>query len=129
MNKLKCYYAHTMLSYGSTIELKDVGTLEKLGFEVLNPNQEWVQKECKLYAEEHGKEHTMDYFKKLIDQCDVIAFRANPDGNILSGISYEVKYAVEKDKMVIELPSSLYERMWDYPRTKRYLIEIGHYKV
>ena len=129
MSKLKCYYAHTMLSYGSTIEKKDIETLEKLGFEVLNPNQEWIQEEVKQYIEENGRDKTMDYFKKLIDTCEVVAFRANPDGNILSGIAFELKYSAEKSKPIIELPSSMFDRMWDYPKTKQYLIEVGHYKV
>lgn len=129
MEKKKCYYAHTMLSYGSTIEEQDIKTLETLGFEVVNPNQDWVQKECNAYAEKHGSNNVMAYFKQLIDSCEVIAFRSNPDGNILSGVSYELQHAKEKKIPIIELPCSLDSRMWDYPKTKQYLIEVGHYKI
>lgn len=129
MGKKKCYYAHTMLSYNSTIEEQDIATLEKLGFEVLNPNQEWAQKECNEYAGKYGKEYVMQYFNTLIDQCDVVAFRSNPDGNILSGIASELKYTLAVNKPIIELPCSLEQRMWDYPKTKKYLIEVGHYKI
>lgn len=129
MKKLLCYYAHTMLSYNSTIEQKDIETLEKLGFDVLNPNQECVQKECSAYGVKYGSDRVMEYFKKLIGSCDLIAFRSNPDGNILSGVAYELQYAKELEIPIIELPNSLVYRMWDYPRTKQYLIEIGHYKV
>lgn len=38
-NKIRCYYAHTMTSYNSTIEKQDIELLKKLGFEVENPNQ------------------------------------------------------------------------------------------
>lgn len=129
MKKLKCYYAHTMLSYGSTIEKDDIMTLEALGFEVLNPNQKWVQEGCEAHIELHGKDKAMDYFKKLIDQCDLIAFRSNPDGTILSGVGFELKYAIDECKPIIELPCSLQNRIKDYTFTKRYLIEIGHYKT
>lgn len=44
--KLRCYYAHTMTSYGSTIEQQDVELLESLGFEVINPNQKKYQDGC-----------------------------------------------------------------------------------
>lgn len=125
----KCYYAHTMLSYGSTIEEQDVKTLEDLGFEVINPNQESIQGDIDDYIEKNGRENVMSFFEGIIDKCDLVAFRANPDGNILSGIAYELKHALKTNKPIIELPCSLEQRMWDYPRTKKYLIEIGHYKV
>ena len=127
--KLRCYYAHTMLSYNSTIEKQDIELLERLGFEVINPNQKWIQEGCNDYIAEHGRENAMDYFKEIINNCELVAFRSNPDGSILSGIAFELKYAVETAKPIIELPCSLESRMWDYPKTKKYLIEIGHYKV
>lgn len=127
--KLKCYYAHTMLSYNSTIEKEDITMLKLLGFKVFNPNQGWVQNECDEHIKEHGKDKTMEYFEHLIDDCDILAFRGNPDGSILSGISHEVQYAMGTYKPIIEIPCSLTKRMMDYPETKKYLIEIGHYKI
>lgn len=127
-SKLKCYYAHTMLSYDSTIEESDIKMLESLGFEVFNPNQESVQKGCVAYSKKHGKGKVMDYFKTIIEELDVLAFRSNPDGTILSGVSYEINIARELGMPVIELPCSLNQRMTDYKYTKQYLTEVGHYK-
>lgn len=128
--KLKCYYAHTMTSYGSTIEAQDLITIKELGFDVENPNQAKHQVGCQRYAEEFGKDKVMEYFEKIIlNECDLLVFRALPNGQILSGIAAEVKYALALGIPVIELPCSLTKRMMEYPETKQYLIELGHYKV
>lgn len=129
MSKLKCYYAHTMTSYGSTIEDQDVKLLQTLGFEVINPNQEHYQLGCQQYAAEHGAHKIMDYFTNIVVQCDVIAFRSLPTGQLLSGVSAEVEAALDINLPIIELPCSLRTRMMDYPETKQYLIELGHYKL
>ena len=130
MTKLKCYYAHTMTSYNSTIEKQDIELLELIGFEVINPNQEKYQEGCKKYAEKYGWDKVMDYFKKIIkDDCNIVAFRSLPNGQILSGVSTEVKYAKTIGYPVIELPCSLEKRYMKYSETKQYLTELGHYKV
>lgn len=128
--KLVCYYAHTMLSYNSVIEEKDIQTLQKLGFEVINPNQPSFQKGCKEYVLKQGSDKVMDYFREYIrENCDIVAFRSNPDGSILSGVSAELEEALILNLPIIELPCSLKNRMMDYPKTKSYLTEIGFYKI
>lgn len=129
MKKLKCYYAHTMTSYGSTIEAKDIETLESLGFEVENPNQYKHQSGCDAYARKHGWDKVMHYFADVVDECDLVAFRSLPNGDILSGVAFEIAHAIKKDIPVIELPCSISERSMEYPETRQYLIELGHYKV
>jgi hypothetical protein len=130
MKKLKCYYAHTMTSYNSTIEAQDIELLETLGFEVMNPNTDVHQQGCKDYAFTHGVSKVMNYFVEFIStQCDVVAFRALPNGQILSGVATEVDAAITLGIPVIELPCSVRKRMMDYSETKQYLIELGHYKV
>lgn len=126
--KLKCYYAHCMLSYDSTIEKKDIELLEKLRFEVINPNTPEISKGCNDYVAKHGKGNVMHYFEKIVSECDVIAFRSLPDGQIPSGVAAEVKAAISWGKMVIELPCSVNKRCQEYPETKEYLTEIGFYK-
>lgn len=126
--KLKCYYAHPMSTYNSRIEKQDLELLEKLGFEVLNPNQMNIQEEMNEYIKVHGRDKVMDYFNTLIDECDLVAFRGNPDNTILSGVASEISYTLEVGKPVIELPCSLKRRMLNYPETKTYLLETGFYK-
>jgi hypothetical protein len=118
-----------MTSYGSTIEQQDVKLLEKLGFEVINPNTPEIQIGCDEHIESYGRETVMNYFRDIVEECDVLAFRAIPNGDILSGIAAEVQHALDWNIPVIELPCSLQSRMMDYPETKQYLIELGHYKT
>lgn len=118
-----------MLSYGSTIEAQDVKLLETLGFEVENPNQEKHQIDCQQYALEHGSNKVMEYFTNIVRTCDVVAFRSLPTGQLLSGISAELQAAMDANILIIELPCSVKTRMMEYPETKQYLIELGHYKV
>lgn len=129
MNKLKCYYAHGMLTYNSTIEEQDVKLLNFLGFEVINPNKKETQIACQQYAKVHGKDKIMDYFKLMVDDCDLVAFRGLPDNNLLSGVSIEIQHALDTNKPIIELPCSLTRRMLDYKLTKQYLTEVGYYKM
>jgi len=127
---IQCYYAHTMTSYNSTIEKQDIELLEQLGFEVINPNQEKYAIGCKNYADLHGWDKVMDYFCNIIrDDCDMVAFRSLPNGQILSGVAAEVAFALKIQIPVIELPCSLNTRFMAYPETKQYLIELGHYKT
>jgi len=129
MSKLKCYYAHGMHTYGSTIEQEDIKLLEFLGFEVINPNTPEIQEDMRLYISANGAGKTMEYFTELVKSCDLLAFRGLPSLILLSGVSVEIETALDLGKPVIELPCSLQTRMLDYPTTKRYLIELGHYKV
>lgn len=129
MKKLKCYYAHTMLSYGSTIEARDIETLETLGFEVVNPNTPEIAGEVAVYVSQHGPSRVMEFFDQIVKQCDLLAFRSVPNGDILSGIASEINSAIFYNIPVIELPCSLEARMLDYPKTKQFLIEVGHYKL
>ena len=126
---LKCYYAHTMISYGSTIEEQDINLLKSLGFKVINPSSPEISEGCAKYIKAFGNSNVMKYFEDIIDGCDLVAFRSLPDGTILSGISAEVKHALKTGLPIIELPCNLDNRMQEYPETKRYLTELGFYKT
>ena len=116
------YYAHPMYLYGTPQEKRDIELLERLGFEVINPNSE-------PYISEYQKEidegrHTMDYWTRLASACDAIAFRGNPDGSILSGVGAEI--TKNSDMPIIELPSMIQNRIIkDVEVTRQYLKEIG----
>jgi len=129
MNNLCCYYAHTMVSYNSTIERDDIELLEKLGFYVDNPNQEKYRHELYEHTKNLGAASVMDYFCSLVEKNDLLAFRALPDGNIPSGIAKEVNHAYLLGIPVIELPCSIEKRSMNYDNTKEYFKELGHYKI
>ena len=112
---MKCYYAHPITSYGSDIEKQDIVLLESLGFDVLNPNQP----EYDIAYKEQG----MTVFLELVDSCDMVAFRAFPDGSIPAGIAKEVFQAGIKP--VIELPTNLQPRVLNVEQTRAQLKFLG----
>lgn len=111
------YYAHVMALYDTPQEKRDVQLLQRLGFDVLNPNRP---------AHAAGaKREGMEYFKGLVLKCDVLAFRALPDGSISSGVAMEIKWAQEADMPVFELPGSVSRRCLTVEQTREYLTEVG----
>lgn len=114
---MKAYYAHCLAIYNTKQEERDLETLNRLGFQVLNPNKpEYSQ----LYQEKG-----MKVFEELAKSCDLVAFRGLPDGSIPAGIAKEIKAAQEANKPVIELPSCVLRRELDVEQTREYLKEIG----
>lgn len=126
MIKKKVYYAHSVGSYDSVQETRDVALLESLGFEVINPNNPNTQIEFNDNKDK-GYEEAFDLvFGKMVRDCDLIAIRAQYDGLIGAGVAKEIEYAEAAGKPVIELPTAIYKRVATPAQTKAYLKEIGN---
>lgn len=114
---MKAYYAHCIAIYDTKQEDRDIATLTSLGYEVVNPNS--------VECSEGYKEKGMDYFKQFAESCDVVVFRALPNGKIPAGIATEISYFIKLLKPVIELPSCMLSRTINVEETREYLKEIG----
>lgn len=121
----KVYYAHSMHLYNTVQEKRDVEFLEKLGYEVYNPNSQKVQEGVKEYKEKHGDSRTMEYFIDLIEACDILAFRSHIDGKIPSGVGAEINTALGFMMPIIELPTLVKSRLLDVEETRQYLTYNG----
>ena len=117
MSKLKVYYAHCMAIYNTEQEKRDVALLEALGYEVANPN-------CAASNEGYKKEG-MAYFQRFANDCDLVAFRANPDGFIPAGVAKEITMFQTLNKPVIELPCGITRRTLSVEATREHLKECG----
>lgn len=122
---MKAYYAHSLHLYDTEQEVRDISTISTLGFEVINPNNQKMQIEVEEYRLRYGGALVMDYFKDIIRKCDVVIFRAHPDGKIPSGVGFEVKYALELNMPVIELPTLTSNRFLSIEDTRYYLRLLG----
>ena len=130
---MKVYYAHFQGIYNTPQEERDIATLEKLGLEVVNPNQPEIQEEfqeelktCKLIQKEDPYMEAFDIvFFDRVRECEVFAFKALPDGRIPGGVAMELKVAQSKNKLIIELPSGTHARMMGRDDTREYLRDIG----
>lgn len=120
---MKVYYAHSMHLYGTPQEQRDVELLESMGFTVVNPNNPKVQKDVEVFklTQSPGTGNVMNLFKKLIETCDILAYRSHVDLRIPSGIMFEVDYAIEINKPVFELPTLTTQRRMTYEETVEYL--------
>ena len=123
---MKIYYAHCIAIYDTPQEQRDLNAIRALrdffgatgkGIKIINPNA----------AEHHEgyKRGGIDYFRCLAASCDVVVFRALPDGAIPSGVAAEIRAAQQARKIIIELPSAIARRTIDVNETREYLAEIG----
>lgn len=116
--RARCYYAHAMSLYNTPQEARDIKLLEAMGYEVLNPNTPEHNDGC------NKRTNPMDYFIELVAlSCDVLAFRAMPDGSITQGVAIEIRAAAPKP--VFELPSGVKRRTLTLDQTRDYLAELG----
>lgn len=120
--RLTVYYAHPMYLYNTPQEKRDVELLTKLGFDVINPNSAQYRDEYQIEID--AGRHNMDYWTTLASKCDVITFRAMPEGKILSGVWAELMANI--DMPMFELPRMIEQRdIGSVKATRQYLSEIG----
>lgn len=114
---MKCYYAHPITDYGTETEANDIAILTRMGLEVLNPN-----------APEHDegyKKSGMDYFKHLVWDCQMLAFRAFADGAIPAGVWKEIRWAAYDGKPIIQIPNLLQAHVLNVDDTRARLKALG----
>jgi hypothetical protein len=116
------YYAHCIALYDTPQEERDIETLKKLKFTVVNPNTHQVNIALEKLPQGADK---MQLFQHIVLACDALAFRALPDGSIPAGVAKEVAWAQEAGLPVIELPSSVSRRAITIESTREYLREVG----
>ena len=122
MNKKKVYYAHSVGSYDSVQESRDIALLESLGFEVINPNRPEVQIEFNSYKEDHSYNDAFyKVFGKMVIECDLIAIRAQYGGLIGAGVVKEIEYAEAAGLTVIAMPTAIYKRVATPEQTRAYV--------
>jgi len=130
---MRIYYAHSMGLYGTKQEERDIVLLESLGFDVLNPGMSEHVEGCIAYSKSYGRQLErqdgprlrMEYFKVLVAECNVLAFRALSDGSIPAGVMTEIRVAKDKGMAIIELPSGLARRALSVEATIEHLRESG----
>lgn len=117
MDKLLVYYARPLSLYDTEQEKRDLAILEKMGFEVFDPNGP--------EHEEGYKREGMDYFVTQVQKCHGLAFRAFPFGQIPAGVAKEIAAAEAVKNFVIELPSMVGPRILSVDDTRACLKQIG----
>lgn len=98
------YYAHAMSWYGTPGEADDVAALRAEGFDVVNPNDPRIEKTVQFYKARGGKD-VMAMFRKMVRDCDALAYRplTYGPGLITAGVAVEIMEAVAWGKPVFRL--------------------------
>ena len=96
---MKYYFAHPVSIYNTKKESVLIDMIRNTSFLsnplVVNPNSE--------YHEQFYKKEGMDYFLKLVDECDAVVIYPFEDGTIGAGIVKEALRAVDSGKRVYQI--------------------------
>lgn len=119
----RVYYAHCQAIYGTKQEKRDIATLLAMGFIVSNPAQ--YDQDMILRTQKAGHNVMTQLFLPAVEFCDMLAFRALPDGRIPAGVAMEIEHAESYEKPILELPSNRTSRVMTHAQTIEYLYEVG----
>ncbi len=117
------YYARCQTIYGSMQELRDIELIAELDSHVLPFDAEVSAAVVKAKASSDSVMDTV--FQPLVEKCDILFFRALPDGKIPAGVAREIGFARELGLPVLELPSGVLYRTMTVAETQEYLRESG----
>jgi hypothetical protein len=85
---MKCYLAHPVTDYGGSE--RQQRALRAIVGEHIDPVNPDGRKHQRGY-----KKHGMNYFLKLVAECDLLAFMRFPNGSIGAGVAKEIAKARE----------------------------------
>lgn len=139
---MRIYYAHCIAIYHTPQENRDVELIESVftGATVINPSSRAIADDCEAVRrdvanfnkyrlagppQDPSNEVMERVFKPLAQKCDLLVFRALPDGMIPAGVYKEITWAVEAGVSILELPSATSRREMSTTQTRQYLKEIG----
>lgn len=108
---MKVYYAHPMTWYGSAMEAQDVALLRALYpmAEIINPGLPHIKADYDSWRAKHLKRDVMEFFAKLVRDCDVVAFRAYADDAIGADVAREIFEASMRNIPVHEIVTVKHE--------------------
>ncbi len=115
----KAYYARP-ISVDDTPQMeRDLNLIWDLGYE---PSPTAAEKVAIMEA---YKIIGMDAFRPAVLECDLVVFRAFPDGSIGAGVAKELAWAIEKKIPVVEFPRQIDRRTLTVDQTRNMLAELG----
>ena len=93
---MRCYLAHPVTDYGgSDRQLAAVTAINRIGWEVENPDHSMHQ--------EAYRQHGMQHFLDVVEDCDALAFLRFPDGYVGAGVAKEIECALRRGLDVFDV--------------------------
>lgn len=91
------YYAHPKCFYGSLMEARDMIHIDTcFGSRISNPSDPYTEPNWKVHGMKWFDMHYLPRIKRLV-------FRRYPDGEIGSGVAYEINAAIKEGVPVYEI--------------------------
>ncbi|MDD3101689.1 MAG: hypothetical protein PHE59_00880 [Patescibacteria group bacterium] len=102
---MKIYFGHPQNVYNTDLEKR---LLEKIDFyfpkwEIINPAEKCHQEEAKRLKQKRGSAAAMDYFIKLISDCEVGIFLPFKDNKWGAGIFKEAKNIAKRGGIIYKI--------------------------
>jgi len=112
------FYSHPVSVFNTELEIQDLVLIGRCFPRaiVVNPNSP----EHNLQYKEKGMVHFLD----KIRFCDILVFRATPEGKITAGVMKEIQTAKAYNLPILELPY-VADRGLTVEETREYLIQVG----
>lgn len=93
---MKCYLAHPVTDYGgSERQLSAVAAIEAKGWVVETPD-------LPIHQDAY-RQHGMQHFLDVVEECDALAFLPFADGYIGAGMAKEIEHAMRRGLKVFEV--------------------------
>lgn len=121
----KIYFARPLSNYNTKQDERDIQLLENLGFEIINPNKEELQKKVDELRNNNPDKDYMYVFTDIVKTCDALAYRSFVDLKISAGVMKEIETAVDLKLPVFELPTITIQRRLSVDETRQYLSYLG----
>jgi hypothetical protein len=102
---MKVYYAHAESLFGSPTESRDLETLGKFGFNVVDPSWPDIQQKVSFMRSDGTPEDEIQKFlNRYIDECEALVFRAADGSTLPDDVSQAVNYAAGTGKPILQIP-------------------------
>ena len=116
------YYARAVHLHGTGQEGRDLKALRALGYQVVDRGGS-VEGRVQPIAVDINPAQ----MARTMNQCQVLMFRAFPDGSIPAGVANEIQCAMTHEVPVLEFPVRMGSRFLDMHATNAFLSQSGYF--
>lgn len=112
---MKIYLAHPITDYGTERQSAAISALRKYWAEEHPRQPIEIENPDQPHHQEGYDREGMDYFKKVVESCDRLAFMRFPDGSIGAGVGREIRWGLLSCFAVYELFDGWLYQVQDLP--------------
>lgn len=112
---MRIYLAHPVTDYGTERQAAAIAALRRYWAEERANQPLEIENPDQPHHQEGYDREGMDYFKKVVESCDRLAFMRFPDGSIGAGVGREIRWGLLSCFAVYELFDDWLYQVQDMP--------------